>query len=167
MLNNFFEILGTTLNFVSVESSSFVFFKTLLFSLPFFSFMFLKKDSHPFASEIEELYSLYLPQKLNKGTLLFGIVQDDVLKGVAGIKNLYGKWFFRGCVVKPEFRGEGLQKRLIQERLDYLSDKTNEVKAVVCLPNTSSIDNLLASDFVFEKNRVMNGDLAESYVYKF
>ena len=126
--------------------------------------MLLKDNLPQYKEEIEALYQNYFDKSFNRETI-FGIVEDDVLQAVASLKCYHGYWYLMGCVVKPEFRGRGLQRELIRERLDYLSDKTNLVRVGVDPTNKHSLNNILAENFMFERNKkTPNGDTIQVYM---
>lgn len=64
--------------------------------------------------EIIQLYNQELGEDPVSGLIYFGVFEDSdsgpVLQAVASVKNYMGSWYLRGCVVKPEFRGRGLQQ---------------------------------------------------------
>lgn len=77
---------------------------------------------------------------------------------------LFGYWYLRGCVVKPEYRGQGLQSELIQERINYLVGKTNAIRVSVFPTNTYSINNIKSRGFLFEKNKKLSdGSIIQVY----
>lgn len=122
------------------------------------------KNRH--SPEIHDLYSVELGEEPVKGLIHFGAVSEDgTLMAVASLKNYMGSWYLRGCVVKPEFRGQGLQKALIQERLDYLKNKTNVCRVSVFPENTHSIKNIEDSGFIFERKKMLK-EGREVLVYK-
>jgi GNAT superfamily N-acetyltransferase len=128
--------------------------------------MLLNDNLPKYKQEIFQLYKEYLHEN-PKGHTFFGIVKNDELQAVASVRCYHGHWYLRGCVVKPEFRGQGLQKKLIHERLEYLTNMTDVVKVSVYVDNPKkkySIDNILAEDFVFEKNNKLdNGRTVHVY----
>jgi ribosomal protein S18 acetylase RimI-like enzyme len=112
--------------------------------------MLLQKDQYK--EEIADLYKEHLHETVTGGTF-FGHVEDDVLQAVASVRCLHGHWYLRACVVKPEFRGKGLQRELIRERLDYLAQKTDRASVSVEPHNHFSIDNIVAEGFSFATTR--------------
>ncbi len=124
------------------------------------------KDSKDYP-EILELYEKYLKENPT-GHTFFGIIQDKILQAVASVRCYHTHWYFRGCVVKPEFRGKGLQRILIRERIGYLSERTNIIKVSIYPENTYSIDNVLAEGFQFEKTRKLetNEKMVNVYALK-
>jgi ribosomal protein S18 acetylase RimI-like enzyme len=113
--------------------------------------------------EIEELYQEYLEEVPKKATH-FGIIEDSKLLATGSIKCYFGDWYLRGCIVKPEYRGKGLQSRLIRERLEYIASKANIVRVGVFPNNQFSIDNIKKEGFVFEKKKKLsNGKVADIY----
>jgi len=118
---------------------------------------------------------LYRPEieRINKelfglgpsGANHFGIIEGSVLQAFAQLKCICGHWGLRSCYVKPEFRGRGLQRQLIRERLEYAAAHTDVVR-VTCRPdNPYSKHNIESEGFVFERmKRLPNG--LELLVYK-
>lgn len=120
--------------------------------------MFLEKQIFTrYRQEIFELYQRELGESIS-GLIFFGIFSGETLQAVASLKNYMGSWYLRGCVVKPEFRGRGFQKQLIQERLDYLSPKTDLVRVSVFPSNIHSINNVEAKGFKFEKKKKLKNN---------
>lgn len=121
-------------------------------------------------SEITQLYSQELGEDPVSGLIYFGVFEDSdsgsMLQAVASIKNYMGSWYLRGCVVKPEFRGKGLQLRLIEERLEYLTVRGVKAARVSVYPdNAFSIRNIEAFGFKFEKRKKL-GKRSIVLVYK-
>jgi ribosomal protein S18 acetylase RimI-like enzyme len=106
-----------------------------------------------YGQEIGSLYQKELHESPTNGLVYFGIFDGDILKAVAAIRCYMGSWYLRACVVKPKFRGQGLQRQLIRERLDYLSERTNLVRVSVHPGNIHSIQNIEAEGFEFEKKK--------------
>lgn len=111
--------------------------------------------------EIARLYNQELGEDLVSGLIYFGILENSdsgpMLHAVASIKNYMGSWYLRGCVVKHEFRGKGLQQRLIKERLEYLAKRTKVARVSVRPSNAFSIKNIEATGFKFEKRKKLRG----------
>lgn len=108
--------------------------------------------------EISALYEKYLHESPTSGLIYFGSISDgQVLKAVGGVRCYPGSWYLRGCIVKPEFRGEGLQQELIRERLTYLSTRANTARVSVSPNNEHSRANIEATGFSFEKEKIING----------
>ena len=128
----------------------------------------LKEFSEEIQKEILGLYKKYLKEK-PKGHTFFVIIKNDVLQGVSSLKGRCGYYYLRGCVVKPEFRGNGLQKKLIKKRINYLRLKNiNEVRVTIYAWNIHSITNVLSKGFKFEKIRLLpNGKTGNTYLKKF
>lgn len=128
--------------------------------------MLLKEtDVAKYGQEITSLYEQELGE-IPKGLKFFGIFSGDTLQAVASLKNYMGSWYLRGCVVKPDFRGHGLQRALIEERLEYLSDKTTNARVSVFPGNIHSIANIEATGFQFERKKKLESG-HEVLVYKF
>ncbi len=106
-----------------------------------------------YAQEILELYKQYLNEN-PKNHVFFGIIENEVLQAVASIRVYHGHWYFRGCVVKPEFRGRGLQRELIRERIQYLQERDKkEVRISISPKNTHSIAKCGAGRVCVRKNK--------------
>jgi ribosomal protein S18 acetylase RimI-like enzyme len=119
--------------------------------------------------EINGLYCQELGEEPVSGMIYFGVIGEldgkQILEAVASVKNYMGSWYLRGCVVRPEYRGSGLQSLLIRERLAYLSGKTKTVRVSVYPENTYSIQNIEKEGFIFEKQkRLKDGRIV--FVYK-
>jgi ribosomal protein S18 acetylase RimI-like enzyme len=110
--------------------------------------------------EIKKLYTHELGEPPVAGLIYFGTFlenSEQTLKAVASLKNYMGSWYLRGCVVKPEYRGQGLQQILIEERLAYLTNRTNIARVSVFPENTYSIKNIEAGGFTFERKKKLEG----------
>lgn len=120
-----------------------------------------------YSPEIGELQYLYLKESPTKGITYFGLFSEEVLTAVGGVKNYMGYWYLRACFVKPEFRGQGLQRQLIKERLEYLSTEwhAKDVRVSIFPDNIRSIKNVEAEGFVFVKKKILkpSGHLANIY----
>jgi ribosomal protein S18 acetylase RimI-like enzyme len=121
-------------------------------------------DLEQYIDEIKYLYLEHLSE-MPKGVTYFGVVEDSTLLAVASAKCYSGYWYLRGCVVKPEYQGRGLQRELIRERLEYLSERTDTARVSVFPSNTRSIMNIEAEGFTFEKQkRLSDGRMVRVYV---
>lgn len=103
--------------------------------------------------EISQLYEQYLPESPTSGLIYFGSLDKETLRAVGGVRCYMGSWYLRRCIVKPEFRGMGLQRKLIKERLAYLSKRTDTARVSVFPDNTRSIANIEATGFNFERRK--------------
>ncbi len=131
--------------------------------------MLLRKELPHYRAEIARLYELYLDESLPSGGTFFAHIQNGVLQGVASVRCYPGgHWLFRGCVVKPEFRGRGLQRQLMREGIEYLTSKgVDVVRGCIYSWNTHSIDNTLAMGFRYEKDRKLpNGKMIGVYALR-
>lgn len=124
-------------------------------------------DTH--REEIADLYRLELGEDPVNGLIYFGIFgEDGELQAVAAVKNYMGSWYLRGHVVKPEYRGQGMQRLLIRESLDYLRDKTDIARVSVYPWNEYSKRNIEAEGFEFEKRKKLaNGETVLVYKLRF
>lgn len=122
----------------------------------------IKQHREEFSALIEQ----YLHEPFTSGTY-FGIKEDEELQAIAALKCYMGTWYLRACVVKPEHRGQGMQRKLIGERLDYLrTEKPNVpcVRVTIYPENTHSIDNCVEEGFAFEKKKKLrDGTIANVY----
>lgn len=129
--------------------------------------MILDKSNQAFLDEALTIYKENSHGNPNTNAF-FGVVEDGILKAIGSVRCYYGHWYLRGAFVKPEYRKQGLQRRLIRERLDYLSPRTNVVRASIFPWNTDSIKNIEAEKFALEKTKkLQKGGMANIYVYKF
>jgi RimJ/RimL family protein N-acetyltransferase len=113
--------------------------------------MLLEKEQIPTYKEtISEIYQREFGED-TRGLIFFGLFSEDEIIAVASVRNYMGHWYLRGCYVEPEFRGNGLQRELIQERINYLKSRTNEVRVSVFPDNIHSIHNIEAEGFEFER----------------
>jgi GNAT superfamily N-acetyltransferase len=93
----------------------------------------------------------------------FHITKNGLERPVAGFGGLVcyrGYWCLRTCVVIPQWRGGGTQRRLIRARLRFLVKKGAKHVNVWAKPeNVWSLNNLVAEGFRFvpEKPREFNG----------
>lgn len=126
--------------------------------------MLLKgQDLEHHIENIESLYYEFLSE-VPKGVTYFGIIENSELIAVASLKCYSGHWYLRGCVVKPEYRGRGLQRELIRERLEFLSAKAKAVRVSVFPGNVHSIRNIEAEGFVYERDKKLSdGKIVQVY----
>ena len=87
---------------------------------------------------------------------------DGKIMAIGGLACYHGYWCLRLCVVRPEHRGQNLQKRLIKARVEYLKDNKPNAKWVnvwVKPTNCYSLNNLVDEGFKFmnEKPRQFDG----------
>lgn len=117
-----------------------------------------KEGKEKYGQEIKNLYQTELTESPTKGLIFFGVFSKGNLKAVAAVRCYMGHWYLRGCVVKPEFRGKGLQRKLIKERLEYLASRNDvDVARVSVFPdNIYSIQNIKKEGFEFEKRKKLD-----------
>jgi len=127
--------------------------------------MLLQDNFADYKDEILGLYRKYLGES-PQGNTFFGVIDGNTLQAAGSLRCYHGHWYLRGCVVKPEFRGRGLQRQLIRERLEYLAGRDAETAKVSIYPwNKHSIDNVLKEGFSFEKTRTLNnGKVLNAYM---
>lgn len=78
----------------------------------------------------------------------------------AGLACYRGHWCLRACVVHPDHRGQGLQRKLIRRRLEWLwAKKVKHVNVWARPDNVYSLNNLVSEGFRFvpEKPREFKG----------
>jgi RimJ/RimL family protein N-acetyltransferase len=120
--------------------------------------MLLEKEQLPTYKEtISEIYQREFGED-TRGLIFFGLFSEDEIIAVASIRNYMGHWYLRGCYVEPEFRGNGLQRELIQERINYLKSRTSEVRVSVFPDNIHSIHNIEAEGFEFERTKKLESE---------
>ena len=112
-----------------------------------------KEQLANYSAEIADLYQTWLEESPTSGLIYFGAFDNENLKAVGAVRCYMGHWYLRAFVVKPEYRGQGLQKQLIEECLDFLSDKTDTARISVFPDNVHSIRNIEATGFEFEKKK--------------
>ncbi|MCD8485136.1 GNAT family N-acetyltransferase [Candidatus Woesebacteria bacterium] len=114
--------------------------------------------------EIEEMYFREFKQTPDNTFVYFGIFAQAILQAAATLKWHKGHWFLQGCVVKPEYRGQGLQRRLIEERVEYIQGRASNVLVVVHPHNYASRTNIERSGFTFLDKTQVDGDEVHVYI---
>lgn len=112
-----------------------------------------KEQLANYQPEIDQLYKTWLKESPTSGLIYFGDFDGTNLKAVGAVRCYMGHWYLRAFVVKPEYRGQGLQRQLMNECLDYLSDKTDVARVSVFPKNIYSIRNIESVGFEFEKKK--------------
>jgi ribosomal protein S18 acetylase RimI-like enzyme len=129
-----------------------------------------KEQTNSHLQEIGELYRTHIDEELVSGLIHFGIFEQtlagEVIKAIASIKNYDGRWFLWGCVVKLEYRGQGLQKQLVNERLEYLRTVTDTARVYVEPWNDHSIKNLESLGFEYEGQTIHEDGYTTLFIYK-
>lgn len=130
--------------------------------------MLLPKDVVAFHREtIDALCAEHLEYAFGNGSV-FGVVENDLLIAFGSARCLHGHWYCRSDVVRPEFRGRGLQRQLIRERLAHLEDRASVLRVAIYPHNEHSIRNYLAEGFTYEKHRILpDGKPANIYRFDF
>ncbi len=117
-----------------------------------------------YGPEISDLYRTWLQESPTNGLTYFGVFDAENLKAVGAVRCYMGHWYLRAFVVKPEYRGQGLQRLLIRECLEYLSEKTDTARISVFPDNFYSIRNIEAEGFEFEKKKKLeDGNIVVVY----
>lgn len=106
-----------------------------------------------YSAEIAELYKTWLAESPANGLTYFGAFDKDNLMAVGAVRCYMGHWYLRAFVVKPKYRGRGLQRKIMRESLKYLADKTDTAWVSVFPNNFHSIRNIEAVGFKFEKRK--------------
>ena len=79
--------------------------------------------------------------------------KTDTLFAYAVLGKPHGHWYFRNCVVDRKHRGNGYQRELIRQRLDYIEENGGgNVSVGVDPKNTKSLNNLQAQQTEVEGN---------------
>lgn len=130
------------------------------------------EQEQKFRSEIDHLYLTQIEEETIPGLIHFGIFEEslagEVVKAIASVALIDGDWYLWGCVVKPEYRGQGLQGKLIEERLNYLRPLTDQVRVLAEPWNIRSIENLKKAGFSYEKDTVhADGTLLNVFLKSF
>lgn len=102
--------------------------------------------------------------KVPERVAYFAHIEDEVLQAAGTLKCYSGHWYMRGDVVAPAFRGRGLQRALIEERIAYLGGRT--VRAGIHPENIHSLRNYLDAGFVFEKHKAVPDGTLNIYRYR-
>ena len=120
-----------------------------------------KREKEMYTPSLEKLNSkdgLNEDFSFKKVQQIFIVEEKNELIAFATCNNFYGHWFLRNCVVAKKHRGKGLQKRLIEERINFLeSKKANQVKVTVAPENKYSLKNLIQYGFQIEKKVILKG----------
>jgi GNAT superfamily N-acetyltransferase len=128
-----------------------------------------REQKEQYKPEIERLLRQgYDPNfKLIPQYKVFVIFEDNKMIALAILNNPHGYWYFRNCVVDRKHRGRGLQRVLIQERLDYISEHGGGRVSVGIDPkNTKSLNNMLSMGFKFAKGGMKYKDSWYQKLYK-
>lgn len=121
-----------------------------------------KKDTNRI-NKIIDLSDKFYHKGINISHLhiIFVIEINNNIIAFAALSSYYGFWCLRLCVVHPKYRGLGLQKLLIQERIKFLKNKkVKHVNVWIKPENCYSLNNCIDAGFKFtkEKSRLFNGD---------
>lgn len=101
--------------------------------------------------EIEDLQRRTFHQIVT-GVDYFAIVEKGQLQAYGLVKCDADQYYLRGCFVKPEFRGRGLQRKLIDERVEFIRARgANAARVAVRPENSYSLRNIIASGFEYER----------------
>lgn len=84
----------------------------------------------------------------------------------SGLACYHGFWCLRICVVSPEHRGNGLQKKMIKRRIAWVKERGGKwVNVWVNPANTYSLNNILSCGFTKqpEKDKLFGGKIHQKY----
>lgn len=85
----------------------------------------------------------YKPSEAFASGILFVVKHGDMIVGYGGLMAVMGHWCLRNCVVHPDHRGHGIQRKLIQARIQYVRSKFGKsLSAWVLDSNLASLVNL-------------------------
>jgi ribosomal protein S18 acetylase RimI-like enzyme len=101
-----------------------------------------KNEKEPVYHLVEPLNQMDYPLNFKRTNVLF----ISYVKGKAicflGLNQRAGYWYYRGCYVLPEYRGNGFQKKLMKYSFKVLLDKgISRVSSLVHIENVHSFNN--------------------------
>jgi len=106
---------------------------------------------------IEPLNKMDYPLNLRRSNHLFVGFDGDKPVCFLGLNQRSGWYYFRGCYVHPDYRGKGLQVRLMKQGIDKLQELgINRVSSMVHTENKHSLDNALKVGFEITGRRKEN-----------
>ena len=106
---------------------------------------------------IEPLNKMDYPLNLKRSNHLFVGFDGEVPVCFAGLNQRSGYYYFRGCYVHPDYRGEGLQIRLMKARFKLLkSIGVSRVSSLIHIENNISLKNALSVGFEVTGRRKEN-----------
>lgn len=115
------------------------------------------KNKGEIIRRIEHLNKMDYPLRLNRVNHLFVGYDGDKPVCFLGLNQRSGWYYFRGCYVLPEYRGRGLQVRLMNKGIDKLREMgINRVSSMVHTENNHSLDNALKVGFEVTGRRKEN-----------
>lgn len=115
------------------------------------------KNKREIIDKIGHLNKMDYPLDFKRSNHLFvGFVNDKAVCFL-GLNQRSGWYYFRGCYVMPEYRGRGLQVRLMKLGIDKLKELgINRVSSMVHTENTYSLNNALKVGFEVTGRRKEN-----------
>lgn len=127
-----------------------------------------EREKTQYRAEIHDWCVQELGEEPSTGLIWFGIFEKSqsgpVLAAFAAVKNYMGNWYLRECVVLPDFRGKGYQRKLIKERLEYIAERAKVARVSVYPDNQRSIRNIEEVGFVFERfKKLKDGEVVKIY----
>jgi len=137
----------------------------------------MKKEIRLLTKEEKEFYKPEIYRLLKQGYnpdfklipqyKVFVVFQNNEIIALGILNNPHGYWFFRNCVVDKKYRGNGLQRDLIEARLDYIRHEGGgRVNVGVDPKNTKSLNNMLSMGFKFMKGGMKYGNFWYQKLYK-
>ena len=115
------------------------------------------KNKGDIIKQIEHLNKMDYPLNLKRSNHLFVGFDGEVPVCFAGLNQRSGYYYFRGCYVLPDYRGKGLQIRLMKARFKLLkSIGVSRVSTLIHIENNHSLNNALKVGFEVTGRRKEN-----------
>lgn len=108
-----------------------------------------KKDPH------------YYPTRFKRFNLLIFAYHKGNPVAFTGINQICGNWYFRGCYVSEDYRGNGLQNKLANRGYDLL--RKRGVKQITSMAH---IDNKISQHNIEKRGMKKTGRRKINYHYK-
>ena len=130
-------------------------------------FFGVERNTEETRKDFETLHKLYKqdphywPTEFKRFNLLMIAYHDNKPVAFSGINQICGNWYFRGCYVLPEFRGNGLQNKLALFGYDKLREKG--VKQVTSMAH---INNKISQHNIEKRGMTKTGRRKINYHYK-
>lgn len=115
---------------------------------------FDKNDSIFFMPYTEEEYENYIGEV---NGVMIGVFDNDKLIGFGALlKESEDKYELDGCIIKPEYRNMGLQKELINKRIQFAKKNgANNISVMAHPENLVSLNNLKKCGFSKKENKIL------------
>ena len=106
---------------------------------------------------IEPLNKMDYPLNLKRSNHLFVGFDGDNPVCFLGLNQRAGWYYYRGCYVLPEYRGRGLQVKLLKLSFEKLKELgINRVSSLIHTKNSHSLKNALSVGFEITGRRKEN-----------